>query len=211
MAEVIRELGLRPGSYDLMWGHVRRTGVDASHIMVNAPARRGPRPGGSGGRRRWTDEQLTSAVVEASTYAEVLRALGYEPSGGIHSYIKAHIAWLGLDTSHFVGQAWNKGRTFPFRPSRPLSEVLVENSTATSTSVRRRLIKAGLREPLCAWCGLDEWRGQRLPLALDHINGVHSDNRLENLRILCPNCHSQTPTWCARNRGQGIVVGQEPA
>jgi hypothetical protein len=89
----------------------------------------------------------------------------------------------------------------PYRPVMSLDEILVVNSTYTSTAtLRRRLIKAGLKEARCESCGISEWQGQPLPLALDHINGVHTDNRLENLRILCPNCHALPDTWCVRNR-----------
>ena len=111
------------------------------------------------------------------------------------------IANLELDTSHFTGQRWARGKTFSNRRTIPLEAILVANSSYQSTArLRRRLIAAGLKEAACEGCGLSKWRGQPLPLTLDHVNGIHTDNRLENLRILCPNCHAITDTWCARNR-----------
>jgi hypothetical protein len=118
----------------------------------------------------------------------------------MHRFIRQKIVTLGIDTSHFVGQGWLKGSRHSYTKV-PLEEILVENSTYTSSaSLRRRLVAEGLREPCCDRCGVDMWFGQPLPLALDHINGDHTDNRIENLRILCPNCHAITPTWCHRNR-----------
>lgn len=66
--------------------------------------------------------------------------------------------------------------------------------------VKNRLLRAGLLQEECSHCGLSEWRGRKLCIQIDHINGIKNDNRLENLRMLCPNCHSQTETFGARNR-----------
>lgn len=193
LAQVMRQIGLRPGKYDYIRGHIERIGVDASHLraMGEREARR-PRP--------WSDDDLRRAVEASATYAQVMRALGYEPSGGIHRWLKAHVRALGLSTEHFTGQAWSRGKRLVSKVKRPLEEILVEQSTYKSAHLRRRLISEGVKDERCESCGLTSWLGSRLPLMLDHINGDHMDNRLANLRILCPNCHSLTPTWCAQNR-----------
>jgi hypothetical protein len=84
----------------------------------------------------------------------------------------------------------------------PLDDVLVAHSSYTNLgSLKRRLLAEGILEYRCAECGLSEWRGEKLPLDLDHVNGVSDDNRQENIRLLCPNCHALTPTYRGRNKG----------
>ncbi|MEY2571029.1 MAG: hypothetical protein QOE63_1379 [Acidimicrobiaceae bacterium] len=165
LAEVCRKLGVRPGKYEVYRAHIIRLALDASHIpsMSFTRTNRPRRP------RSWTDEDLASAVATCNTYSDVLRLLGYEPSGGTHRFIVGHIRELGLDTSHFVGQSWAKGRRGSAGPARPLNEILVEHSTYGTSKLRERLIKAGLKERRCEGCGLCEWRGQPLPMTLDHI------------------------------------------
>lgn len=190
LSEVCRALGIRPGRYDWLRGHIRRLGIDAGHLPGSAESRR---------RRYWTDEQLAEAVRGSTSVSAVLRQLGYTPSGGMHRLIVGHIRRLGLDTGHFLGQGWSRGRRVRTRGLRPLDEILVSGSGYTNTGhLRRRLLAAGLKQARCEICGISEWRGRPLPLHLDHVNGDHTDNRLENLRILCPNCHAQTETWCVR-------------
>jgi hypothetical protein len=193
--QVCKLLDIKPGArtYELLRRHIARLNLDGSKFPKAERSTRSRRGG-------WTDDDLRWLVVEATSICDVLRRLGYQPSGGMHRYITKKIKNLGLDISHFVGQDWNKGRTYSFARI-PLSEILVENSTYMGTSkLRKRLISEGLKEARCERCGLDAWLGEHLPMTLDHINGDHTDNRLSNLRILCPNCHALTPTWCRRNR-----------
>ncbi|WP_224389653.1 HNH endonuclease [Pseudonocardia sp. ICBG1293] len=190
LAEVCRALGLRPGRYDWLRAHIARVGAHGAHL---------PGPDASRRRRHWTDDELAAAVRTSESVAAVLRRLGYAPSGGMHRLVNGHIRRLGLDTGHFRGQGWSRGRAEATRSPRPLAEVLVRDSPMRSTGhLRKRLIAAGLKQARCEICGIHDWRAQPLPLHLDHVNGDHTDNRLENLRILCPNCHAQTSTWCVR-------------
>lgn len=152
--------------------------------------------------RNWTDQQLIETVPRQTSIAGVLRELGLTPAGGNYKGIQIHLERLELDTTHFTGQSWSKGKSVGVSWNKiPLQDILVENSTYTNTStLKKRLVAAGLLKDLCCICGLLDWMGTPISLQLDHINGRNRDNRIENLRILCPNCHSQTPTHGSKNR-----------
>jgi hypothetical protein len=193
--QVCQLLDIKPGArtYELLRRHMDRLGLDRARF----PKAERAQPRRRGG---WTDDDLPGVVARCRSLTMVLKELGYKPSGGMHRFVKQKIMNLGIDTSHFVGQGWSKG-LYNNHTRIPLDEILVKNSTYTSTGgLRRRLIAEGLKEARCECCGLNTWLGQPLPLTLDHVNGDHTDNRIENLRILCPNCHALTPTWCGRNR-----------
>lgn len=102
--------------------------------------------------------------------------------------------------SPFCGDSCREASLSVTHNKKPLSELLVVDSDARTSNVRLRLIKEGVREHRCECCSLTEWMGQRIPLQLDHINGVKRDFRSENLRLLCPNCHAQTDTYCGKNK-----------
>lgn len=158
-------------------------------------------PGHVPGTRRYSDEVLTSIVADSFSLAEVLRKLDLRPAGGNYAVLKQRIKELDLDTSHFTGKLWLKGKKNPHTRYRALEEILVVDSTYVSTNnLRKRLIAEGIFEHRCLSCGLAEWLEHPIPLEIDHINGDRRDNRLENLRLLCPNCHALTTTYRGKNK-----------
>lgn len=148
---------------------------------------------------KYTLEILQPIVDESCHWAEVCRKLGIQPFTGAQSHLKRRADKLGVQYGHFKGQGWSKGKTFT--PRRPIEDYLVENSNSKSHSLKNRLIKEGLKQRRCEDCGLTEWMGQPIPIELEHVNGNHFDNRLDNLKILCPNCHALTSTNSGKNRG----------
>lgn len=146
---------------------------------------------------KYTKENLTKAVENSFSVAEVCRKLGIRPVGGNYKTINFYIKKYEIDKSHFTGQGWNSGNQYRnFNSKRDLSEILVENSTfKTSNHLKKRLIDEGVKEAKCEFCKNTEWLGKPIKLELHHINGNNMDNRLENLQLLCPNCHSYTDTF----------------
>ena len=153
--------------------------------------------------RKWNVEDLEGVVKKSRSVREVLSALGLIEAGGNYDTIRRYVDQLELDTSHWVGQGWRKGVTTPIKPATPLKDILVENSTYTNTGcLRRRLISEGYKGEYCEHCRRTEWEGVPIPLELEHINGNRYDNRIENLEVICPNCHALTPTHRGRNIGR---------
>ena len=152
-------------------------------------------------QRSWTDKDLVTAVTKSKSVRQVIKKLGLIPAGGNYSQVKQSIKELSLDTSHFTGQAWNRGMVGIGIEKYTLKDLLVVNSHFQSHKLKLRLFKANLKKQACEKCGWAEIsRDGRIPLELDHINGNRKDNRLQNLRILCPNCHSLEPTHRGCNK-----------
>ena len=150
--------------------------------------------------RKWTIEELRKTVPASTSIRQVIKKLGLIPAGGNYQQVKRYINDLQLDTSHFKGMGWSKGLNVTTRPAIPLEKILVKNSSYQSYKLKLRLFKADILKAkceLCGWC--KKAPDGRIPVELDHINGNRRDHRLENLRILCPNCHSLQETHRGKN------------
>lgn len=150
-------------------------------------------------RKSWTDTDLEKAVSENYSIAGVIKSLNLIPAGGNYKVIKNRIAELNLDISHFTGKGWNKGLKMIPKLPIPLNDILVENNNYQSSKLAKRLIKEGVKELKCECCGLEYWLGKPIKLELHHKNGISNDNRLNNLQLLCPNCHSFTDNYRGKN------------
>ena len=201
LAEVMRKLRLAPngGNHRMISARIRRAGLDTSHFGGKLRAR----------IEQISRERLVEIVVASSSVAEVLAALELPTKGRAHHELTHRLAELCIDTSHFRGQGWSLGKTKSSHDGlargaakRTFSdeELFVENGPLLGgPAITKRLLARGWTYD-CSVCGISEWCGRALVLHLDHINGVNNDNQLSNLRLLCPNCHSQTDTYCNRKR-----------
>jgi hypothetical protein len=148
---------------------------------------------------RYEEHQAREAIAASVTWSGALRRLGMRPAGGNFRTLRryAEEVW-GISTAHFDESG--DRRSGP-RPTRlPLEQLLVEGRPTNRRRLKERLYAAGMKERRCELCGQGElWQGRRMSLILDHVNGVADDNRLENLRIVCPNCNATLDTHCGRN------------
>ena len=185
ISQTLRALGLRPvgGNYETIRLRIVQLGLDTRHWLRR-------------GRVTASESQLREAVANSTTMSETITALGWPLTSGSRGRLNQMLALYQVDTGHFRRGSKGSGLN-----RVPIQDVL-GRATVQSNWLKRRLIDEGLLFPLCEFCGCDEWMGNPIPLELDHINGDRSDNRLENLRVLCPNCHALTPTYRGRNIGK---------
>lgn len=195
---VFQALGLVVGGHQwlVIRSRIDELGLETSHWR--RPLHRSRPP------TTWTDEDLVRELPGCRSVAELLRRLGApDTSGSQYRKVKARVAALDLDTSDLRGQGWAKGVPNPSGATpMPLEEFLVEGTLRHGRDLKRRLLEEGLLEARCASCGLDRWLQGPIPLEVDHINGDRRDNRIQNLRLLCPNCHALTETYRGRNIGR---------
>jgi hypothetical protein len=149
-------------------------------------------------------DQFEHAVNDSYSIANALRLLGYIGVGGNYKTFYKLQNIYNVDISHFTGKASRLFNKVTFQ-QKSLSDVLCENSEYSRASLKKRLIDEGILLNDCYICELkSEWNNKPLVLILDHINGINNDNRIENLRLVCPNCNSQLSTFCGRNRKCGL-------
>lgn len=168
---------------------------------------------GKAGRFKFSEDDFRASVLKCKNWSEVQRELHLSISGSRIKLLKKLAAKLDLDTSHFLGQSWAKGVEIDVNKKWgarvKIEQFLVEMSpyNGGSNSLKRRILKEGLLEYKCELCNNDgTWNGLPLVLQLDHKNGINKDNRLLNLRLLCPNCHTQTSTFGAKKRISEISI-----
>jgi hypothetical protein len=147
-------------------------------------------------KNKWKMENLKQIIEESHTQSEVLVKMGLSTIGSNHKTLLNYIELYNLNISHF-----NKNINKQKNNSYLTTDILIKNSPYKSTStLKERLYKEGLKERMCEKCGQgEEWYGEHMSLILDHINGINNDNRIENLRIVCPNCNATLPTHCRGN------------
>ena len=150
-------------------------------------------------RIKRTKEEYVEAAKCSHSIAEMLRFFNLKPCGGNYNTLHKIIEKYEIDISHFNGKGWNIG--LKFNPKRQIKtdELLIENSHYSSYKLKNRLFREQIKKEKCECCGLTKWMGKKIPLELHHKNGITTDDRLENLEILCPNCHAQTYNYRGLN------------
>lgn len=147
---------------------------------------------------KWTDRLILVQLVEKSdSMGEFLTLMGLAQKGSNYAFAKRKLAELNIDTSTWSRQT--KGKSYL---TIPLEEILRGKHPSYSRfSLKQRLLKEGIKSNKCEECGLEgTWNGKPINMHIDHINGKHDDHRLNNLKMLCPNCHSQTETYGGKNK-----------
>jgi hypothetical protein len=146
-------------------------------------------------------DDFKQLVANSKTYSEILAYWGFDNKGYNFRTLKARIAEENIDDTHI--SSVSVGQKVAFKTGRNIEEYLViDGPSISGQELKRKLINSKFKLDICEECGQGPiWNNKPLTLQLDHINGNRADNRIENLRIMCPHCHTQTPTFAGRNCG----------
>lgn len=151
--------------------------------------------------------KLEQAIINSKTIKEAIEKLGLRSAGGNYSTFRKYVTLWNLDISHFDAKTIIRLNLEEYRKNNEINmkDILSENCDYNRRSLKRRLYCSKLKQPICELCGQDElWNGRKMSLILDHINGIHNDNRLENLQIICPNCNATLDTFAGKNTKKRI-------
>lgn len=183
--DILYELDLLPitSNYRTLKKYLNQFNINYSKIVKNCKR-----------NKKYSKKFIEKCVNESRYQKEAIRKIGLEDKGGNYKTFKKYIKEYNIDISHFhYKNEFNRNKT-------PIEEILVKNSSFNRSHLKRRLFEENLKQKRCEICGQkEEWNGKKLSFILDHKNGVGNDNRIENLRIICPNCDSTLNTYCGRN------------
>lgn len=182
-SEVLQRLEISPRNscaLKYLTDFIKKENIEVSHFKFGYSA-----------IKKYGKNMVSHIVSKSDSLRDVLLGLGLSDRGGNYRSIQKLLDYYGIDTSHFTRKA-SKGQN-----TKTDSEVFKEGSEVSQSTLRSRFRKKVQHE--CSECGIISWNGKKIVLQIDHVNGIHNDNRLENLRLLCPNCHSQTSTFGRKN------------
>ncbi len=155
--------------------------------------------------KKYTKEILEEAVKDKTSMSEVIRHLGLKITGGNFTHLKNNLNKFNIDVSHFLGQRCNKNKT----PSNKMTKevfikrylkILPEYKSVTTNRIKLRLLEFKIKNHICEKCSNTHWNNKLIPLELHHIDGCRWNNNINNLQLLCPNCHAQTDNYCKNAR-----------
>jgi hypothetical protein len=152
-----------------------------------------------------TNKEIIDAIPKCTSIRQVLILVGLVPAGGNYKRVKNIIDENSINITHMTGKGWNtknKSGNLILNKKASLEEILVLGSSykGGTYKLKNKLLSEGIKDNVCEECGITEWMGNPISFELHHVNGNGSDNRLENIKFLCPNCHAQTLNYRGKNK-----------